>query len=713
MQTPPVGNLKERIAALQQRSVSPQSQPSHHSASVSKPSSPNNHGSAGSLRSKIAKFESKGGVPIPRGSFGLGAPPEGAHNTSRELYGNRIPSVNKPGSGSISRSGSPLPSVDDSPGTNGRKRRESIGAFDSPVTPLDLSQKLAFQRNLDILNGTPVDTSFTSESERSPSPSPSPATTGNGFIGSSRRNSLVVLGAGRRNVSSSVAEYVDSPSSPLRPTQSIGVEGPVAPSIVISPESSFASPGILDEDSQIVDEPAGLFSDTSVSSSGSVPASPSSPAANILPSLLASNYSTPNQAGFSGSESRHSPLTSPVSPTSRNGTIRSGSMDDEPTSPRNKFPSGSVPTSPVQAPQPERLTSNAEAITAALQPTRSSSLAAAPLPSRSPSPTPSMIHQPDAPEATEAPTLDATRAASKSNNRRQHPGTRCTIAVLPANPPPAPDNEEGETNFGVVTLAADSGDNPFDAATKTKSGFTAVVHQKVKESPMPSTARPPIVPTTPQLRRTIQSSDNVVPPSPGYGDLATLLEEAALLEERLMRNENGTDIAQEMEKMHGSDPDGFQLQPFSLDSNQEMYADELQDQVPPPPPPKGLPRVLSGIKRLASSASQRSKGSHSRISTSGSELSSEDSASVGTPSDNGIAFPAARSNGSLDRHSVGGSSALGIGYPSPRKNGRSLSRASSFAEKIWHRTRSRSNVSSAGTLLSDIFRRGLNFFGSI
>lgn len=44
------------------------------------------------FRDKIAKFERKGGVPVPRGSFGLGAPPASDGPRKRgELYGNRIP----------------------------------------------------------------------------------------------------------------------------------------------------------------------------------------------------------------------------------------------------------------------------------------------------------------------------------------------------------------------------------------------------------------------------------------------------------------------------------------------------------------------------------------------------------------------------------------------------------------------------------------------
>src|SRR5712671_694513 len=91
---PPPSNLKERIAALQQCSdpLSPATRPTSpppRDASLTPP--------RGSLRDKIAKFERKGGVPIPRSSFGLAsAPPEETGSTkSRELYGNRVAALGK------------------------------------------------------------------------------------------------------------------------------------------------------------------------------------------------------------------------------------------------------------------------------------------------------------------------------------------------------------------------------------------------------------------------------------------------------------------------------------------------------------------------------------------------------------------------------------------------------------------------------------------
>lgn len=81
-----------------------------------------------SLRDKIAKFEQRGGTPIPRGSFGMGAPPPQEDLSTRkkgEMLGNRIPGLNKPNGPPIAYSNtlSPTPSS--------RKRHVSTSGLQS------------------------------------------------------------------------------------------------------------------------------------------------------------------------------------------------------------------------------------------------------------------------------------------------------------------------------------------------------------------------------------------------------------------------------------------------------------------------------------------------------------------------------------------------------------------------------------------------------
>ncbi|KAG2067522.1 hypothetical protein BDR04DRAFT_985793, partial [Suillus decipiens] len=158
---PPPVNLKERIAALQQRNVSPSQQQMSQFASKNLPSS-----GTGCLRDKIAKFEEKGGIPVPRGSFGMGAPQlaENAPAKKRgELYGNRVQNMGRPSGLPSSRSGSPLPQVDNLPLP--RKRCVSTGGT--------------------LLKGTPP--RFTTGEPVPPLP-PTPSPT----LPSARRNSLAV-----------------------------------------------------------------------------------------------------------------------------------------------------------------------------------------------------------------------------------------------------------------------------------------------------------------------------------------------------------------------------------------------------------------------------------------------------------------------------------------------------------------------------------------
>lgn len=342
--------------------------------------------------------------------------------------------------------------------------------------------------------------------------------------------------------------------------------------------------------------------------------------------------------------------------------------------------------------------------------------------------------------------------------------------------PPTPEHDE--TDFGTVSLHKASHSfshsrtyvgHPQNPESKS-STFSAVVHGKVTELPgLPSSSstRAFYMPETPQMSRARRSVYGEVPPSPGYGELAALLQEAALLEKTLEKGELPSEIirqeepdrqqeAEELElakraleeaqrrseaasqvrakqseskskgsfrkpmlrsKTHKKDPSTDTqnsnpgraksvLLPFrphhGVDSRQSLHAPVPEGTVTPPniegetasqTSPKSPRQYFAGLRRLAStSRPSTSSGNNSRQSISvSSEMSSEDSASIPTP-------PGADTN-SLRSESgqTGYWNGTGITWPSlsPKKSPGSISRATSFADKMWHRGRTKSTVSTA------------------
>ncbi|KAF9053150.1 hypothetical protein BJ165DRAFT_842088 [Panaeolus papilionaceus] len=143
----PPTNLRERIAAIEQKTAG--NVPGSRATSPT-PSNASNSSSfqpAPALKDKIAKFERKGGVPVPRGSFGLGAPPTNdGPRRQGELYGNRMPPPSRVVSSSatfnrFSRAASPGPSSafvspNGSPTYASGEKRRSV-SLSSPVGDLD------------------------------------------------------------------------------------------------------------------------------------------------------------------------------------------------------------------------------------------------------------------------------------------------------------------------------------------------------------------------------------------------------------------------------------------------------------------------------------------------------------------------------------------------------------------------------------------------
>ena len=634
-QTPPV-NLKERIAALQQRSVSPNTHQSAQAVPRGLPS-PN----SGGLRDKIAKFEEKGGIPVPRGSFAVGAPQlaENAPPKKRgELYGNRVPGLGRPTGTPVSRSGSPLPPTDEPPGP--RKRCISTGTGLSSRPP-----------------------SFSTDEPVPPLP--------NGlFAPAPRRNSLAVnFGSGRRAMSTSDAEskavdFVDasspSPSSlvPEKPPEKTEEQPP-------GPEES--SPAAVGETQPAVQEPqlSCLEAPEETTATTEPPIEQPSPT-----DVGTSEADTP--AGDSPAPKNHAfPLYDASRNVSRSSTVGRGSKDGLPE--YESTPPSAVSQSSPPHPEP-------------------TSSAPSPIPADIPFPTPT----PSAAPAETVVTLTPEKATKPIAASRDSTITISVpspeVSILPSIPTPTPTTE---------------------TRSQGKATFKAIVHRKVSE---PLVASPPASLAPPETRQRRSVSGNVVevPASPGHGDLANLLEDAALLELRLTE---GDSTGLRAKEVLANTPTPTSAT-FQTDPRYES-ASTLTEHVPPPSSDSGsqsvrsmsIPSIreplidgeipegeetdgrslasttfsqrsphrkyLSNIYRLTSRRSSGyMPGTYPRDSMS---MSSEDSSPVTTPSDNG------KRKG------------FGIAWPSgsPKKGGPNASRSSSFADKIFNRNRTKSNVSTA------------------
>lgn len=161
-----------------------------------------------------------------------------------------------------------------------------------------------------------------------------------------------------------------------------------------------------------------------------------------------------------------------------------------------------------------------------------------------------MIHRP---ESAGAGDTRAVKTILKARTTSSDKLARRPIVALVANRPPAPENE-ADVSYGSVTLASRSETNLVNPVHK-KIGFSAVVHRKVTENtqslPLSDARSVRSVPNmTSHARGAVGPSPSMASTSPGYGDLAALLAEAALLEEKLKRGESVSDIAQEMDSVH-------------------------------------------------------------------------------------------------------------------------------------------------------------------
>ncbi|KAF8163697.1 hypothetical protein B0H34DRAFT_696475 [Crassisporium funariophilum] len=256
-------NLKERIAAIERQnaeSTAPVQRATSPTPSVASNSS-NSSPSTAALRDKIARFERKGGVPVPRGSFGLGVPPpmQGPRRQG-ELYGNRIPAPARSVSSTVpSRAASPfgsstMGSPESSPTADNRRSFSMSSVMsDDPddgvdYTPIS-SPTFAFP---------PDSPESTSSVSFTPEASPTLSIDGGppGFKPNMKRGTSFAMALEMARKTESAKQDMHDPTTPTQRTRSLdhedGVESPdptpaeLTPAIVVSSENAVPV-GILQD----------------------------------------------------------------------------------------------------------------------------------------------------------------------------------------------------------------------------------------------------------------------------------------------------------------------------------------------------------------------------------------------------------------------------------------------------------------------------------
>ncbi|KAI6005443.1 hypothetical protein EDD15DRAFT_637296 [Pisolithus albus] len=484
-QTPPV-NLKERIAALQQRNVSPNQHPSTQVASKGIPIA-----GTGTLRDKIAKFEEKGGVPVPRGSFAMGVPSTLTENAAAakkrgELYGNRIQGLGRPNGPPVSRSGSPMPLDGNAP--NPRKRCISTGgALSSPLTT--------------CISGDAV-----------PPPLPNGAT-----LPVPRRNSLAVnFSLGRRAVSAGCegpSDGLDSPSSSPLPHPSPAEE----PDSVIAAavDTPHTPPSLPPESSEV-----------SVSAEPATPSQEEDAEESTAEEEFVSFETEPEQS-IRPDESTPTP--------DMDTALSDDKSTSEVASPDTKSKSDAILL--------HRETSSAMGETAV----ENGLLSDGSVVTQS---TPAVPQSIPSIEPVTMPPADPVPRSLSSAATNEEANTVSSFAAesIPAAPVSASHSENQPVKAAPVIAAGSEGQDKacppspdlkpkVAPSMEKKTTFKAVVHRKVTgppaaTAPASSLAAPPTSPV-PKVRRSAVTTVTPSLSNQAPGELTILLEEAALLELKL------------------------------------------------------------------------------------------------------------------------------------------------------------------------------------
>ena len=639
----------------------------------------------------------------------MGAPqlPENAPARKRgELYGNRIQGLGKLAGTPPSRSCSPiLPAArDDSPSP--RKRCVSTGgallkgtpprfSTDDPAPPLPPTPTLSYARRNSLAVDFGPAKAVVSSDEISRSaledcelPSPSP------YLSPS-------LGAGEApgiaSPSQSSLEHVAPPKDALPKDAALSLAGK---ELEITELASHADSALA---------PAMALNVTTTSQSSqevTLIAEPDQTNSPALDELSRTSHCPPLSLDTSGSDVQPSEAAPPVTVTSQSspevipvvevtftvdpGQTNSPALDElsrishYPALPMNTSRSDSQPSeaalpgsrstttisSPIIAPDTEHDSSESTAATSKERDNTAKSLS-----------------------ASKSPVKEEPETISISV---PHPGTY----VQPSLPSP-------ELNTGTTKA-------------EVKRSFTAVVHRKVTEMPAATTPTPTLsAPITPQIARMRRTGITISAEpllSPGNGELATLLEEAALLEMRLTAGD--ISIPSELQQAAPPTPSSGTFAPDVRSASSVTLTEHVKapstDSASPSQRSVSIPSIrepsigghiieedevdrrslastsasqrshthrkyLSSIRRLTGRRSSNyMPGAYPRDSIS---TCSEDSAAITTPSD----------------HGDGSSESFGIAWPSASPKKGSMGRSTSFADKLFNRNRTKSHVSTPET----------------
>lgn len=669
-------NLKERIAALQQRNNASQSSNGLSPSNSSHANPPRN-----TLREKIAKFEEKGGTPIPRGSFGLGAPPaeEGAVKKSRELYGNRIAALGQGRPGLAPQ----------------QVQTRAVTSPSMPVSP----RRRYLSTSSSISGGSPtlsdlVASDVPPASGNSSLPSPGP----------SRRNSTAALN--RRSVIDIIVKFDEPSSVPPTPRRTRTVsESNISPSFALPLD--FPTLQTMEETSPV---------------EGAFPIALKDQPTPDVPTELPGPVQFPSLAPSAPLETEQSPPR-PLSPPKVVQTPEAAVTN--------------LPEIPESSPTVES-TYSREKISVSIP--LDSAIAHN---VRSPSViSPPMASSVSSPVAVDKPTGRKGGSISLDTSDTQiSRSTPSAVSPFPTRPTPesslpstmspielyedAVTPTAGPKGYSVVVhgRTSESGPDRVSRPSSRTGTYSSSGHKNSLDST--GSNHPHTVLRSKRQFKHLQGSVADPPASPSANDLTALLQEAAWLEQRLMDGSTSiqepvtpvlepdvqsnspvsTDASttpspllitpsrlQSIEIQHPQQPISFYSPPtLQIHAPAASAADE---EVPPTPPPKSA--------RTRRYFSLRSKlptmpGAYPRHSMS-SEISSEDSAPVTTPpsptfdlvmppksSHDGMSVKSAKSGRSF-RSALSGKSGKSEASSmreslklSPR---RSVARATSFAERL-------------------------------